>query len=197
MSDLDDLLERSGDRTAVRPAPIEEMVTHARRVHRRRTALVSVTAVAVVVLGALAIDLVRTADDPRRPVPATGSPSEAATATEPVDLEGTWRVRALVGSDGHSVLPKRYRGKVVMTFDDGKLTATTGCNDVFGSYRQSGAAGGDLIFPHGDLGSTLVGCSDEPPLVSRLVNVRHVSIAGDTMTLHAADGTTLVDLRRR
>ena len=120
--------------------------------------------------------------------------ARARAATSPSNsLDGTWTVVGLVGPNGESVLPDAYQGKVTLTFDHGQLSGSTGCNDVFGTYVQTGR---DLVFPAADLGSTLVGCGDEPPLVSRLLDVRHISGSGDVRRLHADNWMILVVLHR-
>lgn len=101
-----------------------------------------------------------------------------------------------MGVGGQSVLTNSARGKVRLTFADGGVTGTTGCNSVFGTYEQSGDKGQDLRFPRKGLGSTLVGCSDEAPLVSRLLQVRHVSGSAGIRTLLAANWLIIVQLRR-
>lgn len=106
-------------------------------------------------------------------------------------------MRALVGRDGQSVLPGPYADKVRMTFQNGEMTGTTGCNDVGGPYEQSGNQGQDLVFPRAQLGSTLALCRDDPPLVTRLLEVRHVSGSGDVRYLHAANWMIVAELRRR
>ncbi|MEP6761858.1 MAG: META domain-containing protein [Sporichthyaceae bacterium] len=122
-----------------------------------------------------------------------------AAANEPTtstDLNGTWNVRALVGPNGQSVLPDSARDNVRLTFADGEMTGTTGCNDVFGTYEQTGDNDQDLRFPRRQLGSTLVGCTDEPPLVSRLLEVRHVSGSAGVRYLHAVNWMIIAELRR-
>lgn len=54
----------------------------------------------------------------------------------------------------------------------------------------------DLRFPREQLGSTLVSCTDEPPLVSRLLNVRHVSGSAGVRYLHAENWMIVAELRR-
>lgn len=118
----------------------------------------------------------------RRPSPST---------TEPT-LRGTWAVRALVGSQGESVLGGPYARKLEMTFTDGEMSGNSGCNTIFGPYEQNGQ---DLTFPPRRLGSTLVGC-DEPPLLRRLLDVRHLSGSGDVRYLHADNWMIVAELHR-
>jgi len=105
-------------------------------------------------------------------------------------------VRALVGANGESVLPDSAGDEVRLTFANGQISGSTGCNSVFGTYKQSGTDGADLRFPREDLGSTLVGCTDEPPLIARLLAVRHVSGSPGVRYLHAEDWMIVVELRR-
>jgi len=197
LTDLTDLLERAADRSRVGLAPLNEMVTRTRRTRRRRRALGVSAAACAAILVLVGIDVVLSgpADQSRRGVaPADVSPSPSAVQpSSPASLNGTWRVTALVGNDGHSVLKGRYADKLRLTLKDGELSGVWGCNDIFGGYRQSGVDG--LVFPAYSLGSTLVGC-DAPPLLQRLALVRHVSGSGDRRTFHAASWMILVQVRR-
>lgn len=198
---LSDLLEGAAERTQVGPPPVELMVAGARRTRRRRAMLLTASTVAGVVAvvgGTTLLSLPSsTSHDPLTPSHSpSSSPSVPGEPTGKTDLTGTWTVSTLVGAGGQSVLPASARGKVRLTFADGRITGTTGCNDVFGTYQQSGNTGQDLRFPRSKLGSTLVGCSDEPPLVSRLLAVRHVSGSAGIRTLHAANWMIVIQLRR-
>jgi len=197
---LTELLERVADRTHVSPPPLDDMLARSRHVRRRRTVLLTAAASAAVVavVGGTAA-LIGPGGGPQRdPAPAdtSVSPSPTTERLTSAPLTGTWTVRALVGATGQSVLPVPYAHKVKMTFKDGGMTGTTGCNDVFGTYEQGGDRGQNLVFPRAQLGSTLVGC-DEPPLVTRLLDVRHVSGSGDVRYLHAANWMIVAELRRR
>lgn len=197
---LTELLEAAGDRIHVGPSPVAEIVAGARR-RRRRMMLVTAGAAAAVVLtvGAATI-LTAPGVDSLYPVGPVGNPSTAPSSkAKPAPtgrLEGTWIVDDLVGAGGQSVLPDNQRGDVVLTFADGELTGTTGCNTVFGTYQHGGEDGRDLRFPHEELGSTLVGCADEPPLITRLLDVRHVSGSGNVRRLHAENWMIIAELRR-
>ncbi len=130
------------------------------------------------------------------PSETPGEPLDPSTSDSEVGgLNGTWAVRGLVGPDGGSVLVGPYAGKLEMTFKDGEMSGNSGCNTVFGTYEQDREEGGNLVFPRRQLGSTLVGC-DEPPLVTRLLDVRHVSGTGDVRYLHAANWMIIAELQR-
>jgi heat shock protein HslJ len=198
---LTELLERAAERTNVGPPPLEHMVAGARRKRRRRAMLLTAATAAAVVaaVGVTAVLSTPGGNPERDPTPATSASPEPSTSAEPttrIDLEGTWTVRALVGANGESVLPDSARGRVRLTFADGEMTGSTGCNSVFGTYEQGGDEGQDLRFPREQLGSTLVGCGDEPPLVSRLLDVRHVSGSTGVRYLHAENWMIVAELRR-
>lgn len=138
---LTELLERAGERTPVWPPPIQHIVAGARRTRRRR-ALMLTAATAAAIVATVGGTIVLSAFDsssPDHPAPAASSLShEPGTPTPPVtststDLEGTWTVRALVGANGQSVLPDSARGKLQLSFANGKMTGTMGCNEVFGT----------------------------------------------------------------
>lgn len=198
-SHLSDLLERAADRTPVGPPPLAEMLARPGQVRRRRAgwSLAAAAAVAVVAVGVTAL----LADRPGTVVPDVGvptpSPSLSPTAPTPpaeahASLEGSWQVVALRGRAGESLIPEPYAGQVRLSFHEGHVNGATGCNDVFGTYVQHGT---DLRFRSATMGSTLVGCADEPPLVRRLLEVRHVSGSGSTRYLRAADGPVIAALR--
>jgi heat shock protein HslJ len=140
-------------------------------------------AVVLVLCGVTACTLSACADD--QPV--------VEPAPTPAPLVGSWDVVGLKGSDGASVLTGQFADDLQLSFADNAMTGVSGCNDIFGEYTQSGA---DVVFMRDALGTTLVGCH-EPPLLSRLMEVRQVSGSGETRSLRAEDGSVIVDLRRR
>jgi len=198
---LSELLERLGERTSVGPPPVAVMLARARRARRRRTVMASTAAMVAVVAsvgGVWVLSSLFSQGGDRAQI-ASGSPSPAvstsAAPTSETSLEGDWIVRALVGTDGQSVLPASARDRVKLTFAHGAMTGTTGCNSVFGSYEQGGAQGQDLRFPGERLGSTLVAC-EEPPLIPRLLDVRHVSGSAGVRYLQAENWIVIAELRR-
>jgi hypothetical protein len=203
---LTDLLERAAQRTPVGAPPTAQLLARYHRLRRRRTAVTTAAASVAVVAVVGGTALLSGPGSRYDPGPAGTSvspaPTEGGTASPApkrdftsTSLNGTWTLRALIGPNGQSVLPAFYAHKVQMTFTDGRMTGTTGCNDVFGSYRQTGEQGRDLVFPRAQLRSTLVGCRDEPPLDTRLLAVRHVSGSGDVRYLHAANWMIIAELR--
>lgn len=197
--DLTDLLQRTVERVRIGPAPVERITIGARRNRRRRWLAVTTGGVAVVAaIGGTAVLVTQASTSPDHPLPIGGPSSTPSTSESPagsIKLDGTWTVDALIGTNGESALTAPSRNTMKLTFADGTLTGTTGCNDVFGTYRQSGDGGKDLLFPRADLGSTLVGCQDEPPLVSRLLDVRHMSASDGTVYLHAENWMIIVAMR--
>jgi heat shock protein HslJ len=196
---LTQLLERVAEATHVGPPPLEGIVAGAERTRLRRvrvwTAALAVAAFATIGGAAMLSHLGR--EGQGNPISSVSpSPSGSAESTTMTDLQGTWTVRSLIGANGESVLPPSARGDVRLTFASGKLTGTTGCNSVFGTYEQDGENGQDLRFPRDQLGSTLVGCTNEPPLISRLLDVRHVSGSNGARYLLAKDGSVVAELRR-
>lgn len=193
---LSDLLERSAALTQVGPPPLEEMLEHARVVRRRRAAtLLGGLAAAVGVVAVVASQTlfattpsIHLYDDP------TATPTVTApTAPAAGSLLGTWKVAKLVSADGRQLIAPRYDDQVRLTFTrKGEVTGRTGCNDVFGSYEQDD---GELVVPSEDLGTTLVGCTDEPPLVERLTAVRRVIGTAKERYLLDGQGALVAELR--
>jgi heat shock protein HslJ len=174
-----ELLEAAGDRTHVGPPPVAEIVAGARR-RRRRTVLLTAGAAAAVMLTiGGATTLTGPGINSLYPAGPAGSPSTAPSdQAKAAPIEGTWTVEALVGPGGQSVLPDARKGQVVLTFTDGEVTGATGCNSIFGAYEHGGEDGRDLRFLREKLGSTLMDCADEPPVLTRLLEVGHVSGSG-------------------
>jgi hypothetical protein len=203
--DLSDLLERGANRTPVGSPPLDRILTRVRKAHRRRSALTvaasSVVVTAIVLSTAALSGIWNSPEDRSRPGTVASRPA-AKTSTA---LNGTWVVRALLDGDGLSALPSSYVDKVRLSFYDThpglsgvghhQMIGDTGCNTIAGTYRKSGNRGQDLVFAR-NLRSTLVGCRDEPPIFSRLLDVRHVSGSGDIRYLRDVDGRVVVQLRR-
>lgn len=200
-----DALDRLMHDVPVGSVPIDALLTAGRaaKARRRRAFVGGAAAATALVLGSgvLAGQALTSGGSPAGGVVATApssTPTEVVTGNpQPLlpGLDGTWTVQALVGADGQSALPAAYRGKVQLTFSSGELMGTTGCNDIFGIYQHDGE---DIYFPRGDLGSTLVGCDNEPPLLERLQDVRHISQGEDatSLTLHADNWMIVAVLER-
>jgi len=123
--------------------------------------------------------------------------AQPTESSGPVKLEGEWKVTELTNRAGRSLLTGRFVTAVRMKFSQGKVTGSTGCNDVFADYKQSGIDGRFLTFPNGEgFGSTLAACTNEPPLMTRLLEVRYVSEWDGVLYLRGASGPTIAVLER-
>lgn len=132
-------------------------------------------------------------DEQIYPGPTAQNPEDGGTHEEKApSLEGTYRVTALVGPDGDSLLTGPHADQLEMTFNDGVMTGTSGCNDIRAAYE---AGGRELLFDAASMFSTTVGC-EEPPLAERLLAVQHVSRGRNTIYLHAENWMIVVGLRR-
>jgi heat shock protein HslJ len=191
------MLERTAHQFHVDPPPTAELMAGLRRSRRKRAiwrfALTSAAAI-VALSGVTAASLaLRGTNDAVPSAPAVGSSAPAPGST---DLDGTWTVTAISTNDQNlAALPASVRGKAELTFDDGDMFGTDGCNSIAGPYKQSGINGQDLAT--GDLFSTLKACPDEIPLIQRLVDVRHVSGSGNTRYLQASSDQVIIELQRR
>lgn len=178
-------------------APIGALLATGERRRRRRASTLVTIAAGLAVALVVGVVAALAGGGPDQGVRPAGDPS--ATGTDGPGgapaLDGTWVVEVLVASSGRNV----YRdptgaGTVQVTFEDGVLNGTTGCNTIFGSYVRDGD---DLTFPRRDLGTTLVGCPDEPPLVDRLLDVRRLSKGdGARVQLNAENGMIVAVLVR-
>jgi heat shock protein HslJ len=193
---LTDLLERAGDRTEVGAPPLAGMLHGVRRRRRRRAVLGGAGLTLVIAATAVLVPVLARPRHPATPPESATSQNTPPVLSPPhqIDVEGTWIVVALVGRDGRPALPQHRPHRARLTFHDGSLTGTTGCNDVFGRYVQEGDT---LRFPSRSLGSSLVGCSWEPPLVRRLMDVRRVARDQGGTYLEDAHGKVVVALVRR
>ena len=77
---------------------------------------------------------------------------------------------------------------------DGTFVGSTGCNQIGGDYLQAGKD--RLIFPGDSLGSTAVGCVDEPPLTDALMETRFATVATTKARLLDHDRDVIAILRR-
>ncbi|MEZ0578015.1 META domain-containing protein [Nocardioides sp. MH1] len=197
------------DRIPVAGAPVADLVREGVRTRqRRRTRWIAGGAGSLAVIGIVTAILMSGSDASRGrdPVPvASDSPTATSTTTTPAAplpiVEGRWIVEALIGPGGKPVLDDRWRGQVWLKLENGHVTGDTGVNSIFGRYEQGGADGEDLVFLPDKLGTTLVGCTDssgancEPPLLDRLLAVRHVSQVGKKVYLHAESWMIVAVLR--
>jgi len=107
------------------------------------------------------------------------------------DLDGTeYRSTAV---EGHDLVDGTT---VALSFDDGSLSATAGCNTLFGGYSID-----DDVLVVDALAQTEMGC--EPALMDQdqwlaglLSTGPTITVDGDTLTLTADDGTMLTMLDR-
>ncbi|WP_340537292.1 META domain-containing protein [Nocardioides sp. GXZ039] len=192
---LIDLLERAADRTPIGSPPVTAMLERHRRSRRRRVALAAAGAVAAVAATGVGVAVWAPSGDGSSFADGNTLTSAPDQASEPAggpdevtSLEGAWRVVALVGSGGRSVLSDAGRDALRLTFDADSVKGTTECNRLGGEYTLVGE---NLRFE--GLESTLVGC-DESPLFDRLAKVRHVSVTDGQVYLHAANWMILVVL---
>jgi heat shock protein HslJ len=127
-----------------------------------------------------------------QPAPAEPTAEEQAVNEITGDLPGTkWTLRELAGK-----APVAGDRPATIEFDPtGRAAGSSGCNRFFGSYSTDGTA---LTF--GPLGSTMMACPDElmqqeSALFAALGQAASYTIAGDTLTITAADGSTVVFTR--
>jgi heat shock protein HslJ len=197
-TDITAMLERTAHQFHVDPPPTAELMAGLRRSRRNRAiwrfALASVAAI-VALSGATAASLaLRGTNDAVTSAPAVGSSAPAPGNT---DLDGVWTVTAIFTNDQNlAALPTSVRGKAELTFDNGDVFGTNGCNSIAGRYKQSGINGQDLSFTR-EMFSTAVACRDEIPLVERLADVRHVRGSGNTRYLQASSDQVIIELQRR
>ncbi|MBC9731587.1 META domain-containing protein [Nocardioides sp. zg-578] len=103
----------------------------------------------------------------------------------------------LLSAEDEDLLDGWQRAVVLGLSANGAVSGSTGCNEIFGSYSQSGPAGASLEFPEADLGSTTAGCAGEPPLIRRLLAVHAVEGEAGGLELLDESGELVARLVRR
>lgn len=140
-------------------------------------------------------------EQPTTPPTAPTQPAEQPTTppadTTPVAGQGdmftgtNWTLTEINGA-----APVGPRPPTLEFFEPGRVSGTGGCNRITGGYTVDG----DTI-SFGPLASTMMACAEEGVMeqerayVQQLETVDRFSIEGDTLTLTADDGTTLVFTR--
>jgi heat shock protein HslJ len=121
----------------------------------------------------------------------TMAPASSMMANTPVrDLEGpTWRLVDLLGASGERVAST---APATLTFAAGRMTGTTGCNNMLAGYTVSGQS---LKVTAG--ASTKKACADsimtqEMAMLTHLPNIASYVIASDQLYLVSAAGDNLL-----
>lgn len=123
------------------------------------------------------------------------------TAERPVALEGTaWRVDG-IAIGGDAVSSTIAGADAGLSLDAGRVSGTTGCNRIMGSYRIDGmASSGPISFS--DIAATKKLCESdvaeqERSILDALETATSYSIEGSTMSLTDADEAFLMSLVAR
>jgi heat shock protein HslJ len=190
---LTDLLERAADRTDVGAPPLDALLRGVRRRRRRHAVLGGIGLTLVAVTTAIAVPVLTNPPGDRTPaVPFVGGP--ASTQPPAFDLEGSYLVMALVRRNGRPAPATYHHVRMGMTFRDGTISATDGCNTLSGGF----ALNGDRFRLKRDASVTLRDCAPgPPPLFERFGDV--VSVARDQggTYLEDASGDVVIALARR
>lgn len=127
-----------------------------------------------------------------QPAPTEPSATEEAMSEASNNLTGTsWTLSELAGAP-----PVTGESSATIEFDDeGRVAGSSGCNRFFGGYTVEGET-----LTIGQVGSTMMACSpelmqQEQSLFATLGQAATYTVAGDTLTITAADGTTVVFAR--
>ncbi|MFN2253943.1 MAG: META domain-containing protein, partial [Candidatus Promineifilaceae bacterium] len=119
--------------------------------------------------------------------------AEAAEAAAPLALEGpTWRLDTYVDLEGQPTqsLPDT---RVTITFADGQVSGSAGCNNYFGTYEVDGSS-----LTVGQVGSTMMACFpdevvlQETAFLANLGNVAGYEIMDNQLHLQDANGQTIL-----
>jgi heat shock protein HslJ len=112
-------------------------------------------------------------------------------------LTGTWELVSY--GDPASPTPAAADVETSVVFgEDGTITGNVGCNGFGGDYEVNG----DTI-TFGPISSTLMLCEDtavgdqETVVLNTLIETVSFAIAGDTLTITSADGSSVIVLARK
>ncbi len=108
---------------------------------------------------------------------STGTPQQFTDA----NLYGEWKWSSSIDSSGKTVTPKNSDDFVLTFTKEGKLSSTTDCNSLGGSFVKNGE-----VLSIGPLTSTLMACSGETfesEYASELASVVSYKIEGKILTL--------------
>lgn len=166
----------------------------------RRFAVIAAMILAALALGACAPAAARPSAPAQQPPAAQPEPTPAPTAEESAPMEDTtadalagtsWTLSQIDGAE-----PASDGRPAGVEFDQaGRLSGSTGCNRFFGGYTVAGAA-----LSLGQMGSTRMACPEplmaqETTFLAILGEAATYAVDGDTLTISAADGRTLVFAR--
>jgi heat shock protein HslJ len=126
---------------------------------------------------------------------STAPPTAPSGAVQPALLGTTWAAVEIDGKPVEATEPQRPN--IVLSASDGRVTGTTGCNRVAGSFTQQGAA---LRF--GMLASTRMACvPDRGPVenafLAALDATTAQAVTGGTLELRDAAGAVRMRLQAR
>ncbi|NTU80524.1 MAG: META domain-containing protein [Chloroflexales bacterium] len=166
---------------------------------RMRATIIAALALAAMLLSACAAAASRpepttapTQIPTAQPAPAEPTAEEQAMSKDASDLAGTsWTLSELAGA-----APAAGGSPATIEFDtEGRMAGSSGCNRFFGGYSVEGAT-----LTVGQIGSTMMACPDElmqqeKAFLTTLGQAATYTIAGDTLTITAADGATIVFTR--
>lgn len=119
-------------------------------------------------------------------------PAAGAARGAPADLDGTtWLLTGIDAGQG-AAAPAAGRGEPTFSFAEGRLGGSAGCNRMSASYSQSGET-----LSVGPIMSTKMACPEplmqqESAVGAILMAAERAVVAGDTLTISAADGRSLV-----
>jgi heat shock protein HslJ len=109
--------------------------------------------------------------------------------------ETSWYVYSLVDATGKTHSPRGLTTLRLVFGRDGHLYGNAGCNNLYGSYRQSG----ENAIAISDLKTTRIYCGIggvmelESAFLSVLPKITRYSVEGDTLRLTDTEGTATID----
>ena len=112
-------------------------------------------------------------------------------------LTGTWKLVSYGSLDNLTSAAPDVDASVIFG-DDGTISGNVGCNSFGGDYKVDG----DKI-TFGPISSTLMMCADtaiadqETAVLNTLTDTMTFVIAGDTLTITSADGSSAIVLARK
>lgn len=184
--ELHDLLDGLARQVEIPPPPTAEILKRVSHRRRRRMRVRIAAVGATIGLAGAASWVAVDGTEFRRVTP--NDKDSFIVRPSGAEVQGTWRLTSLRDANGVA-LPVQSQGRpATLSLEDGKFTGTTGCNLISGSFRLGAEGNSTIVFPSNDLLSGAGGCQDEPPVLSRLPDVRQIERNRTSLTLRDEAG---------
>lgn len=111
------------------------------------------------------------------------------------ELSGSWIWKSSIDASGETVTPKDSNQFVITFSNEGRLSSTTDCNNISGSYIKN-----EEVISVGSLVSTKMGCMEETlemDYAAQLALATSHTIEGDTLKIILAKDAGVMTFTRK